>query len=120
MIEIDAQLQGDAECVLVVRVPRELNHESAEPLRSVLMRMLPNRDDAAAVLDLSAVVLVSSIGIAALLQVQEFCKDRGARLILASIPARQLAFFKMLKLDGKFQIARDVNEAIARIDAKDA
>jgi anti-anti-sigma factor len=113
--EIRHRLTGRDGSVLVVAVPRELNHESAEPLRAAVLRALPNRDGAAVVLDLSDVALVTSIGIAALLQVQEFCRDRAAGLILAHIPPRQLAFLKMLKLDRKFEVAATVEDAVGQL-----
>ncbi len=115
MFEISHKLAGADEAILVVAVPRELNHESAEPLRAAVMRSLPNRDNAGVILDMTEVGLVSSIGIAALLQVQEFCRDRGAGLVLASLPQRQLAFLKMLKLDRKFACEATVDGAIARL-----
>lgn len=99
----------------MVNVPRELNHESAEPLRSTVMRALPNRDRAAVVLDMCDVAMVSSIGIAALLQVQEFCRDRGAGMVLAAVPQRQAAFLKMLKLDRKFPCEPSIEQALARL-----
>ncbi|MBL8745701.1 MAG: STAS domain-containing protein [Phycisphaerae bacterium] len=115
MIEITHRLAGRDESILVVAVPRELNHESAEPLRAAVMRSLPNRDGAGVILDMTEVGLVSSIGIAALLQVQEFCRDRGAGLVLASVPQRQQAFLKMLKLDRKFACEAAVETAISRL-----
>lgn len=116
MFEIHHTLVGRDQSVLVVRLPRELNHETAEPLRTIVSRALPNHEGAGVVLDLADVALVTSIGIAALLQVQEFCRDRGAGLILAGLPARQLAFLRMLKLDRKFEVAATVEDAVARLD----
>lgn len=114
MPEIHHILRGPNDTILVVEVPRELNHDSAEPLRAAVQRSLPNCDGAAVVLDMTRVALISSIGIAALLQVQEFCRDRGVTLTLAAVPARQMGFLQMLKLDRKFAVAGNVDEAIAR------
>lgn len=115
LFEISHNLAGPDESVLLVQVPRELNHESAEPLRAAVMRGLPNRDGAGVVLDMEAVGMVSSIGIAALLQIQEFCRDRRAGLVLARVPQRQLAFLKMLKLDRKFAIEPSTDAALTRL-----
>lgn len=117
MPDISHSLAGRDDAVLLVRVPAELNHESAEALRMCVVRSMPNRDGAGVVLDFEVVSLVSSIGIAALLQILEFCRDRGAGLVLASVPARQAGFLKMLKLDGKFEMAPTVDEAVARVSA---
>lgn len=117
MIDIHHQLAGPDGAALVVRVPRELSHDSAEPLRSTVMRHLPNREGAGLVLDMADVGLISSIGIAALLQVQEFCRDRRAPCILASLPARQIAFLRMLKLDRKFDLSPDVEAGVTRVCA---
>lgn len=120
MSDVMHQLRGVDGAVLVVRVPSELNHEWAEPLRGCVMRHLPNREGAGVVLDFADVKLISSIGIAALLQVQEHCRDHEAKLVLASVPARQLAFFKMLKLERKFGFAPSVDEAVRLADSEAA
>lgn len=116
MTEVPHHLAGADGNVLVVRAPAELNHDSAEPIRQCVARALPNRDGAGCVLDLADVVLITSIGIASLLQVQEFCRDRAAPLLLAAVPARQMNFLRMLKLDRKFEFSPSVDEAVARLD----
>lgn len=116
MGDIPTRLAGRDGSVLVVRLPFEVNHDSAEPIRQCVARALPNRDGAGCVLDLADVVLITSIGIASLLQVQEFCRDRGAPLILAAVPPRQMNFLRMLKLDRKFEFSPSVDEAVARLD----
>lgn len=113
--ELSYSLADPDKSVLVVSVPAELDHLSAEPLTSVVYRRLPDRDDAALVLDLVDVRLISSIGIAALLQVLESCADRGARVLLASVPAAQRRFLEMLKLDRKFEIADSLDDALAQL-----
>lgn len=102
---------------LVVPVPAELTHDSGEALHRLVKRHLPNRDHAACVLDMTRVGLISSIGITALLQIQEHCGDRGAKLVLAGLPERQRQFLKMLKLEDKFVYAPGVDEAVAMLGA---
>ena len=63
--------------------------------------------------EICAVSMISSIGIAALLQIAETCKDRQARLILAALSDRQLGFLKMLRLDRKFTAIANLDDAIA-------
>lgn len=112
MDDIRFQLGGRDGEVLIVTVPRDLGHEAADPLRETVVRHLPNRDGVGVVLDMSHVAMISSIGIASLLQIAEACKDRKATLILAAVPDRQLAFFKMLRLDRKFPFAPTIDEAV--------
>lgn len=113
-MEMEFELSGHDGEVLVVRLPRDLTHESAESLRQTVARRLPNREDAGVVLAMAAVELISSIGIAALLQVRELCEDRRAPLILAAMPDRQVGFLRMLKLDRKFAFAPTVDDAVAQ------
>lgn len=99
--------------VLVVGLPAELTHQCAEILRRTVEGHLPNRAGAAAVLDMSGVSIISSIGIAALLQVSEYCGDQRARLVVASLPQRLRQFLAMLKLEEKFEYAPDLDAALA-------
>ncbi len=103
--------------MLVVRVPRDLNHEWADPLRLCVARNVPDRDGSGVVLDMADVEMISSIGIAALLQVQELCKDRQARLMLAGLPPAQSRLLTMLKLDRRFAQSASVEEAVVALDA---
>ncbi|MDX2115504.1 MAG: STAS domain-containing protein [Planctomycetota bacterium] len=116
MYDLHHHLAGRGGVILVIRAPRELNHDTADTIRTAVTRGLPNADGAAAVFDLADVQIMTSIGIAALLQVQEHCADRGARLILARVPERQLAFMRMLKLERKFEFAPSVEDAVAMLE----
>lgn len=115
MFESTASLAGPDGAILLVCVPRLLTHESAEPLRDVVAHRLPNRDGAGVVLDMGEVELISSIGIAALLQVFEHCRDRGAEALIANLPIRQRDFLRMLKIDTKFRFVSTVEEGVARL-----
>jgi len=64
-----------SEGVLVIESPAVLSHETAEGVRSCGERRLPNRDDAGLVLDMSEVRLITSIGIATMLQLQELVRS---------------------------------------------
>jgi anti-anti-sigma factor len=116
-MDIPHRLGGQDGEVLIVSVPGELTHDSADDLRQTVARRLPNRDGAGAVIDLTGVQLITSIGIAALLQVQEFCRDRDARVLLAGLSDRLRGFLRMLKLDRKFELADSVDDAIAALAA---
>ncbi len=115
MLDIAYRLGGTEGAILVVRAPRGVDHESAEPLRDCVAFHMPNRDGAGVVLDMSEVEMISSIGIAALLQVVEHCRDRGAAAVLAGLPERQRAFLAMLRIDAKFELCGSVDEALARL-----
>ncbi len=98
---------------LVVVCPPELTHDSGEALLRTVKRHLPNRDHARCILDMSGVGLISSIGITVLLQADEHCTDRGARLLIAGLPERQRQFLRMLKLDARFTFRDTVEDALA-------
>ena len=100
---------------MVVQTPAELSHECAESLRRAVERHLPNRTAAAAVLDMAGVGMITSIGIAALLQIAEYCSDQRARLVLAGLPDRIRQFLRMLKLEEKFEYAGDLTAALAML-----
>lgn len=112
MIDLDFELVGRDREVLLVRTPRDLTHEVADALRECVIRHIPPRDDAGVILDMAAVTIISSIGIAALLQIAEACKDRAAPLYLAALPDRQLKFLQMLKLDRKFPMVPSIDDAL--------
>ena len=98
--------------VLVVKPPKNLTHETAEAVRTCVEARLPARDDAALVLDMSDVRLISSIGIAALLQIDEHCRVAGAPFLLASLSDHQIELLEMLRLDHKFPRHPTVEEAL--------
>ena len=112
-IEPESTYRGALDQVLVVAVAGPLDHEAAEPVRRAVEAGLPDRDDASVVLDLAAVDLLTSIGIAALLEVREFCADRGAPLRLAGLTGEPRRLLAMLRLEGKFTLDDAVDDAVA-------
>ena len=115
MDELDFQFIGHDGEVLLVVILATLNHESAEPLRQLVIARLPNRDGAAVVLDLRSTEMVSSIGVASLLQVLEFCKDRRAAMVLAGVSPQLQKFFRMLGIERKFAFVPSIEDALVRI-----
>ncbi len=105
-------LIGDSGAVLVIRLPHELSHETADDIRSQVMTRLPEHDDAALILDATELRLVTSIGVAALLQIQEMCNDRGAPFVIAALSEQQQEFLTLLRLDSRFNTAPTVDEAL--------
>lgn len=115
MTDFLCRTHPDDDAIFIIESPREIAHESADELRLTVERRLPDRDDAALVLDVSGVRLISSIGVAALLQIREFCRDRGAPLVLSGLPAGQREFLEMLQLGDKFDLADDFERAVDKL-----
>ena len=117
MIQIDTHVRGGGGvAVLVVQVPSKLVDETAEPLRETVQRRLSTLERPAVVLDCAGVVLVNSIGITCLLQLQELCRGCGAALILAAVPASISTFLAQLKLDRRFAQSPSVEAAVEAAD----
>lgn len=117
MEDFPHQLRGRDGQILVLSLPKALNHLSAEPVKAAVRRLLPNRDDAALVLDCREVAIITSIGIATLLQVQEQCGDARAPMVLAGVTPPIRKMLAMLRLDNKFRIEADLDDAVAGLDA---
>ena len=109
---MNVRLDGPDGAVLVVRLPERLTHDTSSEVRLAVERGLPNRDGAGLVLDMGDVSLVTSLGVATLLQIQEFCRDRGAPMRVAGLSLRLGNFFEMLGLEDKFDLSDTVDEAL--------
>ncbi len=115
-MDVRSHLAGQDNQILVVRLPAAVNHLTAEPLRLSIQHRLPARDDAALILDASDVSLITSVGIAMLLQVQELCDDRDAGMCLASLAPPVRRMLELLKLDARFRTAPTVDDALRALD----
>lgn len=113
--DVDVRLDGRDEGVLIVRLPERMTHDTSATVRQVVERSLPNRDGAAVVLDMGDVALVTSLGVATLLQIQEFCRDRGAPMRVAGLSAQLRRFFEMLGLEDKFELSETVEDAVVAL-----
>lgn len=114
---IEAYRTGPGDEVVVVRLPRHLDAFAGQTLREQTERNLPDVPKPGVVLDCTDVQLVSSIGITAILQVDEFARRKKAVLILASVSPKTRAFFEQLKLWAKFRSAETVAAAVDAIAA---
>lgn len=112
MEEFAHRFAGPDGGTLVFSLPQSVNHISADPIRQAVSRLLPNRDDAALILDCADVTLITSIGITALLQIQERCRDAGAPMALAAMTSPIRRMLTMLKLDQQFNLAPTVDDAL--------
>jgi len=117
MGEFQTSRAGSRDTILVLVMPPELNHETAQPLRVQVESELANADGVGLVLDMSPVELVSSIGVTCLLQLEEIVKDRGGHMVLADVPPIQQRFLAMLRLDRRFRSLPTVEDAVRELDA---
>jgi anti-anti-sigma factor len=116
MSTFEHHLAGQDRNILVFRLPERLNHVTAESVTETACRSLPNRDDAGMVLDCAQVELITSIGIASLLQIAEHCHDLRAPLVLANLSESLRSMLDIVKLLAKFKIADDVDDAIVLVE----
>jgi len=116
MSTFEHHLAGQDKNILVFRLPERLNHVTAETVTENACRALPNRDDAGLVLDCAQVELITSIGIASLLQISEHCHDLRAPLVLASLSDTLRTMLDMLKLAGQFKSVEDVDHVVALVE----
>lgn len=67
------------------------------------------------VLDLSGVEFLNSVNIAAIIAARNKVVGLQGRFMLANLRDRVRAIFKVLKLDGLFDLSRSVDSAIAAV-----
>lgn len=102
--------------MLVVEVPRALNHDTAQGLTELVKRRLPAVDGVGLVLDMTVTELVSSIGITALLESEEAAQAVGGRMVLSGVNGELSAFLRMLGLSKRFSTAATVEEGVALLE----
>lgn len=117
-MDVTSNLAGSDNQILIIRLPSAVNHLTAEPIRAAVERLLPPRDDAGLVLDASDVSLITSVGIAMLLQLQELCDDRAQRMLLASLAPPVVRMLELLRLDARFQTATDAEHAVRDLEPR--
>lgn len=118
MSVVGSHRAGPDDSVLVLHLPAVLDVTATGPVLDEVAGRLPRLPGAGLVADLSAVVLINSMGITCLLQVLEECRVRGAGMVLAAASAGIERFIRQLKLDEKFDLAATVEEGIARLGAR--
>lgn len=116
--DIDTSLTGEAGAVLLVHLPEDLNHLTADKVRACVEARLPEHDEAGIVLDASSLTLITSIGVAALLQIQEIARERGCRMCLVRVGAEAMEFLAMLRLEDKFTRFDDEDEGVRYAEAR--
>lgn len=116
MDAIRHDLGGRDDEALIVRAPDVVNHTNADLLRETVRNRLPDRDDAAVILDFSDVELITSIGIAALLQIKEICDDARAPMVLVGVTGPVANMLRLLKLADHFLRVRTIEDAVDEIE----
>ena len=116
--DIVSHLAGSSGAVLVVTAPADLNHVTADKLRASVEARLPAHDEAGVVLEASSVSLITSVGVAALLQVLDICRSRNARFCIAGLSGEALHFLEMLRLEDKFEQRDNLDDAIAFVEGR--
>ncbi len=112
MHNLSAQLVGPDQQVLVLHLPAQFTDEWVAPVEREVADRLPRVNNAALILDFRDVRLMNSIAITCVLHLQDACKARGARLVLAELPEAISRFLSQLKLDRRFTIATTVDQAL--------
>jgi anti-anti-sigma factor len=113
MTPLGSQLAGPDSTVLIVHMPGRVTDEHVGPIREEVRSRLPRVDGAGLVLDFAGTELINSIGITCLLSIEEDCRSRGVRVVIAALPAGVSNFLRQLKLTGRFQIVSSVDDALA-------
>ncbi|MEM1167317.1 MAG: STAS domain-containing protein [Planctomycetota bacterium] len=108
---------GEDGRVLVVEAPELLDHHTADHLRAQIIATVPDRDSAAVIIDMSGCRGLTSIGVTALLQTQEFCRDQSAACWLIGVTREVERVFAVLRLSHRFPAAEDQESALAQIEA---
>ncbi len=112
MHSLSAQLVGPDQQVLVLHLPAQFTDEWVAPVEREVADRLPRVNNAALILDFRDVRLMNSIAITCVLHLQDACKARGAKLVLAELPEAISRFLSQLKLDRRFTIAPTVDQAL--------
>lgn len=113
MQPLSAQLVGPDEQLLVVHLPSRFTDEWIGPVEQEVASRLPRLAGAGLILDFRSVLIMNSIAITCLLHLQDTCRARQAKMILAGLPDTIAKFLAQLKLDRRFTIAPSVDDATA-------
>ncbi len=99
--------------MLLLQLPDRMVGETVTPLQQEVDARLPRVPGAGLVMDFAGVQIVSSIAITALLQLDDSCRQRGVRLVLTRLPEQILRFLRQLKLETRFVVVPNLDEAVA-------
>jgi len=95
--------------IVVVALRGEIDLEFSSSMRKVLLDSIAK--GRGVVVDLSAVSMIDSSGVASLLEAFQTARKRGKKLILAATPVSVSRVLKLARLDAVFQMAGDIASA---------
>jgi anti-sigma B factor antagonist len=93
----------------VVTVHGEIDLEQSSSLRRTLLDAQGKSD--ALIVDLAAVTMIDSSGVASLLEAFQAARKKGKKMMLAGPGEGVLRVLKLARLDTVFKIAADVEDA---------
>ncbi len=105
---MDHTVTKDGE-IVVIALKGEIDLEYSSSLRKVLLDAVGA--SRAIAVDLSAVTMIDSSGVASLLEAYQTARKRGKKLVLAAAPAAVLRVLKLARLDTVFQMAATLADA---------
>lgn len=108
---------GSADQILVFELPEQLVDDTIEPVQTAVRAALPQSDGAALVLDAANLALLNSLGITALLQIQDLCRTRQAGMAIAALPQSTRTLLSQLRLDKRFDLYGTVDEAVVSLES---
>jgi len=95
--------------IIVVALKGDIDLEFSGAMRKVLLESVAKARGV--VVDLSAVTMIDSSGVASLLEAFQTARKRGKKLILAAPPETVMRVFKLARLDTVFHTVDDVADA---------
>jgi len=95
--------------ITVVALTGDIDLEFSSSMRKVLLDSIAK--GRAVAVDLSAVSMIDSSGVASLLEAFQSARKRGKKLVLAAPPDTVMRVLKLARLDTVFQIVDDVASA---------
>ncbi|MGH6660293.1 MAG: STAS domain-containing protein [Rhodospirillales bacterium] len=95
--------------ITVIALKGDIDLEFSSSMRKVLLDSIAKSRGVA--VDLSAVSMIDSSGVASLLEAFQTARKRGKKMILAAPPDAVLRVLKLARLDTVFQMADDVASA---------
>ncbi len=124
--QISGRLETDVQDgVLIIRVlPAQLLDELSAELRRDFTAMVQQQKPTKAVLDLSRVTMISSMGVGVVIGLLRSVREQGGELVLCGLGSTVEQVFRLCRLishdpqGGVFQTCADVDSAAAAFAAK--
>lgn len=95
--------------IIVIALTGDIDMEFSNSMRTVLLGAIGKARGIA--VDLSAVTMIDSSGVASLLEAYQTARKRGKKLVLAAPPETVKRVLKLARLDTVFQVVDDVADA---------